>query len=244
MENLEVIADRIAERLTAVGLSERKASLLATGQPDAIRYIRTRGTMPSASRMLKIANILKSTPEYLFGDVDDNDWEANVKTIGLASRFSDDAISKRKLPGRNIPIAGVRAISDESQPDLTVYGFVKDILGFAASPAGMENVELGAFYPADSSMSPVFEPSTPVVFLHRNEAALGDHALIFIHDPENKVATGGQTFLLRKIVDRTDEWLTVQQHTPSRMMRLPSSTIEYTRKALVLRDYVTPTPEK
>jgi transcriptional regulator with XRE-family HTH domain len=242
MDNLTLVAARIAERLAAVGLTERKASMLATGQPDAIRYIRTRGTMPSAVRMMKIATVLKATPDYLFGDTETNEWDANEKVISLAARFSEEAANERNLPGRHIPISGSKAFSDEETADLVVYGFTKDILGFAAGPIGMENEPMGAFYPADSTMAPVFEPSTPVVFVHKKEADVGDHALIFLRGIVDGKTVKGDTFILRKIVDRTDEWLTVQQHTPSRMARIPSDMVDHSIRALVLRDYIMPSP--
>jgi hypothetical protein len=242
MADFELIAKRIAERLEAVGLSERKASMIATGQPDAIRYIRTRGTMPSVIRMMKISNVLKATPTYLFGDVDTNDWEENATAIGLASRFNDAAAYEQRVPGRSVPVHGVKASSDDADASLTVYGFTKEIVGFAAPPRGYEDHLVGAFYPVDSSMSPLYEPATPVVFSHKVEAKVGEHALVFLTGSfEGKEIRSG-TFLLRKLVDKTDEWVTLQQHTPSRMMRLPTSVVQQCLRAFVMRDYIMPDP--
>lgn len=238
MENLDLIAERIAERLEAVGLTERKASILATGQPDAIRYIRTRGTMPSAARMMKIAKILEATPDYIFGDSSTNDWESNKQAISVAARFTDQAVNEHGLPGRRVPINGVKSVADDANPDLVAYALIADIVGFAAKPAGSSE-KFGSFYPADSSMAPVFDPSTPVVFSLEREAELGDHALLFLRDPEGRLKRN-QTFILRKLVDRASDWVTVQQHTPSRMMRLPAKMVDHTRRVLILRDYVIP----
>ncbi len=58
---------RIVTRLAELKLSERQASLAATGRPDAIRYIRTRKHWPSASRLAQLAKALKTTPAYLMG---------------------------------------------------------------------------------------------------------------------------------------------------------------------------------
>ncbi len=62
---------RLAERLSVLQLSERAASMMATGKPDAIRYIRVRDHVPSYERLFAIARTLRTSPEYLLGTVDD-----------------------------------------------------------------------------------------------------------------------------------------------------------------------------
>lgn len=57
---------RIAERVTAAGLSERKASLKATRTVDAIQNIK-RGHAPRAETLISLATVTK-TPEAYFLD--------------------------------------------------------------------------------------------------------------------------------------------------------------------------------
>lgn len=92
MDTIDTLIERITLRLKDLGISERSASIEATGSPDAIRYIRTRRAMPSASRLSTLADTLSATPEYLLGEVDENrfiklrdeeDWETARKDGGF-----------------------------------------------------------------------------------------------------------------------------------------------------------------
>lgn len=67
----DLVKARLAERLSALGISERAASLMATGKPDAIRYIRVRDHVPSYDRLFAIARALQTSPEYLLGTSND-----------------------------------------------------------------------------------------------------------------------------------------------------------------------------
>lgn len=67
--SLEIIIKRIDERLAALNLSDRQASLRATGYPDAIREIR-RFKRPSSKRLVQLAAALETTPDWLGGYVD------------------------------------------------------------------------------------------------------------------------------------------------------------------------------
>lgn len=66
------LVNRIQARLSVMGLTERAASMRATGQPDALRYIRTRKHMPSASRLAAIAKALETSPAFLLGETNDS----------------------------------------------------------------------------------------------------------------------------------------------------------------------------
>jgi transcriptional regulator with XRE-family HTH domain len=67
----DLVKARLAERLSTLGISERAASLMATGKPDAIRYIRVRDHVPSYDRLFAIARALQTSPEYLLGTSND-----------------------------------------------------------------------------------------------------------------------------------------------------------------------------
>lgn len=242
---INIIAERIAERLEAVGLSERKASMLATGQPDALRFIRTRGTMPSAVRLMKLANVLKTSPDYLAGHTDVNDWPEERKIVEIASTI-DDAAERQFQSGRVVPVLGTVAFGDGdtrvNKGDLAdgfaLYSFTKEVLAFAAAPLGTPVGKLGGFYPADTVMLPVFEPNVPVIFVHEQEAEPGDYALLFFGPAERSPMQA--VFALRRMVDRGEGWVTVEHFNPPTKRRIDSAEIRATWKVLGLRDYVVP----
>lgn len=70
MSKTDELKRRIAERLATLGISERAASIKATGQPDTLRFIRTRDVMPSWQKLIQIAEALETSTDYLVGETD------------------------------------------------------------------------------------------------------------------------------------------------------------------------------
>jgi|EndMetStandDraft_9_1072997.scaffolds.fasta_scaffold03368_7 hypothetical protein len=67
----EILKERIAERLEILGLTERAVSIAVTGKPDLIRFIRTRGTLPSADKIITLAAVLECSTAWLMGKSND-----------------------------------------------------------------------------------------------------------------------------------------------------------------------------
>ena len=59
---------QISKRLAVLGYTERQASLLASDAPDMIRYIKTRGTMPSALALLSLSRVLRTDMHWLIDE--------------------------------------------------------------------------------------------------------------------------------------------------------------------------------
>lgn len=103
---LDILRTRIAAKLAERNLTEREASIDATGKPDAIRYIRTRNSMPSAERLEAIAATLGTTSDWLLG----SDAGASVDQ-GEQQNPGIDAITQRRLP-RTLPVYGTALAAD------------------------------------------------------------------------------------------------------------------------------------
>jgi hypothetical protein len=238
--------ERIIERLKAVGLTERKASLLATGQPDSIRFMRTRGSMPSAQRLFQISKVLETTPEYLLGAVDVNLWNENKLSIEAAAKFDAEAFSDITKANRTIPISGARSFSDKIDDlgveDLTlvISGFNRQVVGFAAAPSGLPPGLFGAVYINDPAMAPAFDASVPVVFQFDGVPKSGDYALIFIGGKIEGRELHGTSFLFRRLVDQAKEWLTLEQFSPPLKFNVPTANVVRLVRVLSYRDYVVP----
>lgn len=123
MEAIDILIERIAKRLDELRISERAASIEATGSPDAIRYIRARRAMPAAPRLAAIARVLSATPSYLLGEADqnnyihmesDNDWKTAVKGGDLADlrrrSQSKPTLSETSNPKPGAPFTDLRTI--------------------------------------------------------------------------------------------------------------------------------------
>lgn len=91
---IDILVDRIAQRVDALGITERDASIKATGKPDALRYIRVRRAMPSADRLAAIAKALETTPEWLLGQAPGATSDSPV-VVGAAD--GDGAVSLKRI---------------------------------------------------------------------------------------------------------------------------------------------------
>ncbi|WP_397586655.1 S24 family peptidase [Sphingobium fuliginis] len=93
---IEILNDRIAQRLEALGMTERDASIKATGKPDALRYIRTRNAMPSADRLDLIANALQTSPDWLLARSSVPPKMPDLPPV-LGSADADGAITLKRI---------------------------------------------------------------------------------------------------------------------------------------------------
>lgn len=103
------ILERVEERLKVVGITERKAGMLAVNKPDLVRGWRVKDALPRIDSLIQIAPILKTTPEYLaFGieaegalRVPKISW-VNAGAFGTADAVLDTSDAPR------IEVAGLR----------------------------------------------------------------------------------------------------------------------------------------
>ncbi|MFC3422605.1 hypothetical protein ACFOHO_10865 [Rhizorhabdus histidinilytica] len=112
---IELMIQRIDERLKVLGLTDRQASIRATGLPDAIREIR-RFKRPGSKRMIQLAKALETTPDWLGGYVDHQRGKVWLESTESALPIYGVA----DLP-RDIPVFA--ASVDETAP-----AFFKDIV--------------------------------------------------------------------------------------------------------------------
>lgn len=96
------ILERVEERLKAVGITERRAGMLAVNKPDLVRGWRVKDALPRIDSLMQIAPILETTPEYLaFGIVPEVahrvpkiSW-VSAGSFGMADAVMDTADAPR-----------------------------------------------------------------------------------------------------------------------------------------------------
>ncbi|MBP2560822.1 SOS-response transcriptional repressor LexA [Neorhizobium galegae] len=74
------ILGRVEERLKKLGMSERRAGVLAAEQPDLLRGWRVKDALPRIDSLIQIAPVLETTPEYLAFGIE-NDARQSVPKI-------------------------------------------------------------------------------------------------------------------------------------------------------------------
>lgn len=80
--HLDEVVARIDQRLKAVKLTQRAASMRATGQPDMIRYMRSRGVVPGIEKMMRLADVLDVPVSWLMDGGQDSGTAAQPRRAG------------------------------------------------------------------------------------------------------------------------------------------------------------------
>lgn len=157
MLSKEAIAARIDERLGALGLSARAASIKAGLSADFVRDINRKPIVPRLDTLAQLARALETSPEWLaYGDDEPDEREfTRVPVISWvsASAFSD--VGNEIEPERWLPIAGL------GRGDFFALDVVGDSMDLM-SPSGSTII-------VDRNMTGLVN-GRPYVFRHDNEA--------------------------------------------------------------------------
>jgi transcriptional regulator with XRE-family HTH domain len=140
---------RIDQRLTALGLSERKACLLAGLKVDSIRNIR-RGAAPKIETLLVLERALKTRPRYLIDAVEVPDFSS-----------PDDAADSYLAHVKEVPIKGAL----QAGHWLEVVHWPEEeweVISLPTDPNFWE-AQREAYRVADHSMSRVYPAGTIVI---------------------------------------------------------------------------------
>lgn len=121
---VHAILERIDERLTALGMSDRQASLEATGVATAIRNIR-RGSEPAPTVLAKLAPVLQTTPGFLaFGEALAGTSMATPVVAGKLAALAA-TVAKAAKAEATIPIIGQVAagmfLAVDTEIDVPLY---------------------------------------------------------------------------------------------------------------------------
>lgn len=164
---IEILIQRIAAKLHERNLSEREASIDATGKPDAIRYIRVRRSMPSAERLASLANTLGTTPEWLLGKNDGLERLETRDTVVSRDEF-------RRLP-KDLPVYG------------TALGADVELLTVEGAPLGVEQIDVDLAHPTDFMARPTGAAGRPKMYV----VTIQGHSMEPRHDAGRRVLVDG-----------------------------------------------------
>jgi phage repressor protein C with HTH and peptisase S24 domain len=219
--DLVKLTDRIAERLQAVGLSERKVAMMATGKPDAIRDIR-RGSQPSATRLQALADALGTTTEYLLGATD-------IVTPAPPGERIIPAILEMK---KDIPVYGTAIGADiEFMSSLDHAVAVEqtdlnraEVIDRFRRPLGLrERQDLYGLYVAGTSMEPAFESGRGILVDPKRPPAIRDYVVVYIarQRGDHPDMEGIASILLKRLVRRSGAFIELEQFNPPAVFQVP-----------------------
>lgn len=215
-----ILIDRIEERLQALGISDRKASMSAVGKPDLIRDIR-RGREPIASRLSALASVLETTADYLQG-----------KSDQLGTPQADDVGIRSLVPHpqdmlQDIPVYGTALGSDHEfadqadgriaieQTDLNT-GEVVD--RFRRPPNLLNRKDIYGLYVAGDSMEPAYEAGRGILVDPKKPPSSRDYVVVYLRDRQDNDGAAG--VLIKRLVRRSGSFMELEQYNPPAVFRL------------------------
>ena len=233
MSKTDLLNERIQARLYELGLTEREASLDATGKADAIRYIRTRAAMPSAERLQAIAATLRTSPEWLLGGEGPVQRAPAPPLAGEARAPAIDVADFRKFP-KNLPIYGTALGSD-----LELHGtdgstqaieqtdiFMSEPRDYMARPtllAGRNHMYVVEV--AGHSMEPRFDAGRRVLVDGKKPPRVGDDVIVQLRcaiDNEEEVAA----VLIKQLVRQKAGAIILRQFNPATEFEVPMERVK------------------
>lgn len=225
-KNTEILMIRIAQRLAELKITERAASLDATGKPDAIRYIKTRDAMPSAERLSKIAETLKTTPDWLLGNEVVGERRANFRQFPAP----DLRDLKRDLPiygtalGADLSFTGTEGeLVGIEQTGINMY----ETLGYVQRPGSLVgNADAYVIIVAGYSMMPRFEPGRRLLINPKLPPRPGDDVIVQLKRPLGDDGDAELVaILLKTLLRQRPDRIVLSQYSPELTFEVPREAI-------------------
>lgn len=205
----ETLADRIQQRLDTLGLSERAASIAATGSDATIRMIRTGKSLnPRADTLHKLAAVLQTTEQWLLtGGAPAAEQPAGRIMAGELRPADINESVRFDLP-RDVPVHGTVAGSALGNG---AFQLSSDVVDYVRRPYGLLGAPgVYALYVEGESMSPRFEPGN-LVFVHPHRKPLGGDYVV-IQEPDSN--NGEPRAFIKRLIRITPTTVKTQQFNP------------------------------
>lgn len=227
-EKIETLIERIGAKLFEIGLSEREASLDATGKPDALRYIRTRRAMPSADRLDSIAATLGTSAAWLLGK------DGAVERTDGSGPPPPSPETFRNLP-RNLPIYGTAigaplefctsegemVAIEQTEANMTV---ARDYMARPTGIAGRRDMYVVTV--EGVSMVPRYDPGRRVLVDGKRPAKPGDFVIVQLKRPLGDAGDAEiSSILIKKLVRKKPGAWVFFQYQPEAEFEVPNEKV-------------------
>jgi len=205
----ETLADRIQQRLDALNISERAASIAATGSDATIRMIRTgKSVNPRSDTITKLAHVLQTTEQWLLNGTADNVTVAAEVAKQPTEVRPADQFGGRFDGAKDVPVLGTAAGSELGKG---AFQLTTDVVDYARRPYGLIGAPgVYALYVEGDSMSPKYEPGD-IIFVHPHRKPLGGDYVV-IQEPDSN--NGDSRAFVKRLVKITSTTIRAQQYNP------------------------------
>lgn len=210
------VAQRASELATQKRLTDREASIDASGKPDMIRDMR-RGRMPSAERLQALADTLSTTVDFLLGH-----------STSSVRPGEDPPAGIDRLP-YDVPVYGTALGADLEVEDGGTVTRVErtiiemtDVIDHALRHPGIAG-DMNAYCltVVGNSMSPRWDDGDPIYVSTKRQAGLGDYVVLQIRDGSEEVICA----LVKRLVGRMADAYELEQFNPPIRFRVEKSMV-------------------
>ncbi len=216
----ESLYSKIEQRLTALNLSARAASLRATGKPDTIRNIQ-RGRRPRSDTLENLARALECSVAWLMGEDTTPPYRHIAPTDSPSTYASGTPLVSAPLHGagrRDLPVLGVAVAGQDGMFEMTEQPH-----DYIERPACLEGIDDAyAVYIQDSSMEPRYFLGEAVC-VHPGRPITRNCFVVVQFEPDTPDAA--PQAMIKQFVQRTATDLVLYQYNPAGELEFPLSTV-------------------
>jgi len=228
-DRFEQVMARISDKLEQHGLSERDASIQATGKPDLIRDMRRRRGLPTSDRLDRLARLLGTSSDWLLNGGTEHfpptdKVRSEIRGTGMAAR-DVEAAWVGPGPHKPVPLVGSAFGGEWSDGIEMTELHLAEVLDYLGRPPSLQtDRDAYAVEIVGDSMAPRFEPGERAFVSPRSPVRIGDDVIVQLAESggEGSDMAGRVTMvLIKRLVRRTPAFLELRQFNPDRTFTVP-----------------------
>ena len=236
----QILAERLDEVMSDLGLSKEGLGLELFEKKDVIRDVRRKGAIPNEMRLHKIAARLGVSVDWLRGRTDNKlAREATVAEISMDFRG--------KRPDYDLPVLGTAhggtCKFGENGELVTVERTIfepSSVVRFIHRPLALIGAKQAyAVYHQGDSMMPVFGPGDLSVVDPRRPPQIGDDVIVQLMseaDTESEIDGEIVSVLVKRLVRRSGTFVELEQFNPACTFRVETNRIAALHRIVPMAD--------
>ena len=221
------VANRAAELAVQKRLTEREASIDATGKPDLIRDMR-RGRMPGSDRLQALADTLSTTVDFLLG-TSTSSVRPGEDPPATLDRMPKDVPVYGTALGADLEVEDGGSVVSVEQTIIELTDVVDRVLRHPGIAGDMDAYSLTV---VGISMEPRWEDGDPIYITTRRQAAIGDYVVVQIRDGSEEVVSA----LVKKLIGRRSDAYHLEQFNPPMCFWIPKAMVARMHPVLTPRE--------
>lgn len=202
--------------------SDRSLSIEVTGKPDLIRTIRKRQALPTGDSLMRLADVLGTTADYLVSGTEIRS-DASVRDGPLAFKPQPH---RGDLPVLGTAHGGTVSIIDgnsDTKVEQTLFEPTQ-IIRYITRPRALTDArDAYAIYVEGESMYPRFGPGEMAVVDPRVPPRIGDDVIVQLSENGDDEI---HAILIKRLVRRSASFVELEQFNPQAVFRIDAMRVK------------------